>query len=285
MKYPYGSGEVNLVSTEWVHENLSDLDIFDFQPNVHDYISEHIPSSVYFHQGLLRAPKDGVPAKYVSEEIIENLFQRLGVEKNTPTVVYTGEGAFKGWGDGLEQTMAAYTFARFGHNEVYLMDGGLEKWKKEDKEVEKDYTEFDTSSFEVDVRNELFIEYEDFKEVKDNEDVVLLDARPKHLYEEQGPWMKPGHIPGAVNLPWKSLMQDNPRKLRPLNEVKQILEKKGVTEDKQIICSCGTGREATNEFVLLNYYLNYPSVKLYEGSFTEWCAYSDNPTVTGSEPR
>jgi thiosulfate/3-mercaptopyruvate sulfurtransferase len=52
-----------------------------------------------------------------------------------------------------------------------------------------------------------------------------------------------------------------------------------------IICSCGTGREATNEYILFKHYLNYPQVKLYEGSFTEWSSHLENPVVRGIKPR
>ena len=54
---------------------------------------------------------------------------------------------------------------------------------------------------------------------------------------------------------------------------------------KTIIAYCGTGREATNLYILFQYYLGYPNVKLYEGSFAEWSAYPVNPTVTGPNPR
>ena len=95
-----------------------------------------------------------------------------------------------------------------------------------------------------------------------------------------------GHIPGAVNLPWRSLMaDDNPTLLKPDGQIQQLLKQRGVSPDKTIIVSCGTGREATNEFLLLKWYLGYPNVKLYEGSFTEWTAYPDNPTVTGENPQ
>ncbi|OKY77842.1 MAG: Rhodanese-related sulfurtransferase SseA [Candidatus Methanohalarchaeum thermophilum] len=286
MDYPIGEGEVKLVSTDWLEKKKKeDIKILDFQPNVHDYIYEHIPGAVYFNEGLFRSAKEGVPGKYVPGKNIENIFRSLGIKKDEPTVVYTGKGEFKGWGDGLEQTMAAYTLARFGHENVYLLDGGLEKWKNEERELTKEYPETKESSFKVEIKEELFLEYREFKRIKDQEDVLLLDARPLNLYEGQGPWMKPGHIPGAVNLPWKNLMQSNPRKLKSIDEVESILEDKGVQRDKKIICSCGTGREATNEFTLLNWYLDYPDVYIYEGSFTEWCAYPDNKTITGEKPR
>ncbi|MDM7911689.1 MAG: hypothetical protein QUS09_01180 [Methanotrichaceae archaeon] len=48
---------------------------------------------------------------------------------------------------------------------------------------------------------------------------------------------------------------------------------------------CGTGREATNEFLFFKFYLGHDKVRIYEGSFTEWSAYPENPTVTGENPR
>ncbi|MGC9308269.1 MAG: aldehyde dehydrogenase family protein [Thermoplasmatota archaeon] len=114
---------------------------------------------------------------------------------------------------------------------------------------------------------------------------MLLDARPPNMYEGQAPWRKPGHIPGAVNLPWKSLMQEgNPMLLKTDDDIATVLDEKGISKDMTIICSCGTGREATNEFLLFKWYLGYPNVHIYEGSFTEWTSHPENPTVTGPNP-
>ena len=81
--------------------------------------------------------------------------------------------------------------------------------------------------------------------------MILLDARPSAFYEGQGPWILPGHIPGAVSLPWKSLMDGTGTgSPEPEDQILALIKAAGVTPDKTIICSCGTGREATNEFVL-----------------------------------
>jgi thiosulfate/3-mercaptopyruvate sulfurtransferase len=175
---------------------------------------------------------------------------------------------------------------RFGHNKVYVLDGGLDKWKKEGRRLTKDFPAVEESNFTVKLRENYWIEYEEFKKIKDNEDVVLLDARPSNFYEGQGPWPKPGHIPGAINLPWKTLMDgNNPALLKNEDEIRNILNVKGITPEKTVICSCGTGREATNEFIMFKFLVGFPDVKIYEGSFTEWSSHSENPTVTGKNPR
>lgn len=286
-EYPYGDGIVKWTSTDWLAEHLGDDNfmIMDVQPDIHDYIFEHIPGAVYFNQKLLRVPEKGRPGAYIPGDIAGKLFGRIGLKPDFPVVVYTGVGQFRGWGDGLEQTMVTYCLARYGHNKVYVLDGGIDKWRKEGKPVTKEFPDVEESNFNAKVRNEYWVNMEEVKKMKDRDDVALLDARPASAYEGQGPWVKPGHIPGAINVPWKMFMtEDNSRLLKPEEEIKEVLNKHELNPDKTIICSCGTSREATNEFLLFKWYLGYPKVKIYEGSFTEWSSYPENPTVTGKEP-
>jgi len=286
--YPSGDGKIKWVSTDWLFEKSKDehIMILDTQPNIHDYIQEHIPNAIYMNEGLLRVPQKGRPGVYVPSETVQSIFRRLGLKHDVPVVVYTGVGPIKGWGDGLEQTMIAYSLARFGHDAIYILDGGIDKWKMEKKTLTKEFPMSEESNFQVNVRKNYFVTYEEFKKIKDDEDVIVLDARPQNIYEGKGPWIKPGHIPGAINLPWAILMDNsNKRLLKPLTNIHEIIEQLGITPDKTIVCSCGTGREATNEFILFKWYLEYPQVKIYEGSFTEWSSYPKNPTVVGKNPR
>ncbi|MCX5834529.1 MAG: sulfurtransferase [Deltaproteobacteria bacterium] len=285
--YPCGGGPVRLVSTDWLLERLGKgIIILDVQPNVHDYIMEHIPGAIYMNEGHFRTHVRHQPARFVPAGTTQPILRSAGLKSDVPVVVYTGVGAAKGWGDGLEQTMVAYSLARYGHNNVCVLDGGLDQWKKEGKPLAKEYAVAKPSNFEAMVREDYYIEYGEFRKIKDRDDVIVLDARPPEKYEGQSFWMKPGHIPGAVNLPWQDLMDEkNKALLRPEGEVMAILGKHGVHSEKTIICSCGTGREATNEFLLFKFYLGYNHVRLHEGAFTEWVSYPENSTVTGKNPR
>jgi thiosulfate/3-mercaptopyruvate sulfurtransferase len=286
--YPCGGEPVRLVSTEWLAEHPcgEDVMIVDAQPNIHDFILEHIPGAIYLPEGYFRTHRGRQPARFATREIVQPVLSGAGLRPDTTVVVYTGIGGFKGWGDGLEQTMVAFCLALYGHNDVCVLDGGLDKWKAEGKPLAKEYPETVESAFPVEVRDSYCIGYEEFTAIKDRDDVVLLDARPPALYEGQGPWLKPGHIPGAVNVPWQSLMDDaNKTLLKSEEDVMEILTAGNVAPEKTIICSCGTGREATNEFLLLKFYLGYPDVRHHEGGFTEWVSYPDNKTVTGKRPR
>ncbi|HTY52994.1 MAG TPA: sulfurtransferase [Methanomicrobiales archaeon] len=289
--YPPGEGEVKWVSTAWLSDHLKDpgLQIVDCQPNIHDYIRGHIPGALFIEENHWRLSRDR-PGVFLPPEMAEILLRRLGIRPGEPVVVASSSGPLSVCttfiGDGLEQTMLAYTLARYGHRQVYILDGGVDKWQQEGRPLSQAFPKVTESEFRVQLRKDFFIEYGDVKAMKDRPGVMLLDARPSAVYEGQGPWPKPGHIPGAVSLPWKSLMDPkNAKLLKPEEEIRVILAERKITPDKTIICSCGTGREATNEFCLFTYFLKFPKVRLYEGSFTEWTMYPDNPTVTGKNPR
>jgi thiosulfate/3-mercaptopyruvate sulfurtransferase len=287
-EYPFGRGGVRWISTQWLQDHLRDpnLTILDVQPYVDDYFVEHIPRAVYFSDFTLRAPRGGMPVQYIPSDAIRLLFRRAGLDNDIPVVVYTAKGAYTGTGSGLGQTMMAYTLARFGHNGVYVLDGGLDKWKQEGRPLTQEFPQISEGRFRPTIRDEYFVDMAQLKEIKDRNDVILVDARPAKAYQGEGPWIRNGHIPGAINLPWRSLMADsNPTLMKSDGQIGAILRGHSITPERTLIIYCGTGREATDEFLLFKWYLGYPNVKLYEGSWTEWSAHPENPVVTGPNPR
>jgi thiosulfate/3-mercaptopyruvate sulfurtransferase len=289
--YPSGDTPVKWISAEWLKDRLDDEEIIilDVQPNVHDYITGHIPHAIYMNEGLLRSASESLPAVYVLPESIQPVLSCAGIEPDIPVIVYSGAGRYskctRGLGDGLEQPMMAYTLLRYGLRQVYILDGGIEKWKDSGGQLTKAYPICQRSDFPVRVRKDFFVEYGEFKRTKDNPDVVVFDARPTEFYEESKIWPKSGHIPGAISLPWRNFMtEENPRLLKPDEEIRGMVANTGLTQDKMVYIYCGTGREATNEFLILKWYIGHDKVKIYEGSFTEWTAHPENPTVTCKNP-
>jgi len=283
---------VTWISSEWLADHLDDssLLIVDCRQNSHSYFQEHIPGAVHLHEELLRMHIGKLPVKWISPGAAQVLFSTLGFEQDRPVVVYSGTRSLTSsstaTSDGLEQTLVAYSLARFGCRKVMVLDGGLAKWKSENRILSQDFGTSRLSPFTVEVQIDFLIGYEECARLKDEPDAILLDTRPLSMYEGQGPWMKPGHIPGAVNLPAMRVMDDkNSTLLKPEEEIRTILFSCGITPEKTVICSCGTGRSATAIFLVLKYFLGYPDVVMYEGGFTEWSSIPDNPVVTGKYPR
>jgi thiosulfate/3-mercaptopyruvate sulfurtransferase len=277
---------IKYIDTNWLQSNLNaHYTILDFQPDIHDYIKEHIPGAVYINEKHFRCFYQSQPAAYVPSTVIEMIMGQAGLSNSLPVVIYGGNGRFSEQGDGLEQTMAAYTLARFGHQEIYLLNGGIDAWIEADLELEKRFPTVEPKTFITSICNDLFYNYNQFREAKDKSNTVLIDVRPRSVYEGKSIWTKPGHIPGARNLPWRLLMShSNANHLRPLHQIDELVQEIDVSPSQSVILYCGTGREASSAFIVFKYILNYPDVRIYEGSFTEWCSNLENETVTGPEP-
>jgi thiosulfate/3-mercaptopyruvate sulfurtransferase len=283
---------IKWITPEWLeaHQKDEKLIVIDSRQNTHAYFTDHIPGAIHLHEAQLRMHVGGIPVRWIPPEMAQVLFRTLGLEQDSPIVIYSESrpknSSVPVAGDGLEAGFVAYSLIRFGCRRVMILDGGLGQWRAERRPLAQDFGESIPSGFTVEMLIDLFIGYEECVRIKDQKDVVLLDTRPAAWYEGLSPWRKPGHIPGAVNLPATYLLDpDNTTLLKPEREIRSILSGLGITPEKTIICSCGTGRSATSVYLILKWYLGYPDVVMFEGGFTEWVSHAENVTVTGKQPR
>lgn len=91
---------------------------------------------------------------------------------------------------------------------------------------------------------------------------VVVDTREEHEYEE-------GHIPGAVRLDWRELVDTDARTIRPERELQPLLEERGILPERRVVLYCNTARRISHTYTVLRA-LGYPDVAFYEGSLTEW---------------
>ncbi|HSV42111.1 MAG TPA: rhodanese-like domain-containing protein [Methanomassiliicoccales archaeon] len=270
----------------WLQDHLDDgMVILDCQPNLHDFINAHIPGAVYADELVLRVSRGGRPAQYLPERAMGEVLGSLGVRNDWPVLVYGGTGSLRKGGDGAEQAMWAYSLLRFGHDDVILLDGGLDGWLAQALPVTKAFNEIGVASFRTTLRDGCNITMDEVQGMIGNDDCVLVDVRNPVLYSTQAHWPRPGHIPGAISMHWHRLMDpEDVRRLRPLDETMAVLQDAGISPEKEVVLYCGSGREAAGPYLVLKHLLHYPDVRVYEGSFTEWASYPDNRTVNGHEP-
>jgi len=96
----------------------------------------------------------------------------------------------------------------------------------------------------------------------DDPESVVVDTREDWEYEE-------GHVPGAVLLDWKDLVDDESRGILPREEALAVLEARGITPDRRIVLYCNTARRISHTYVVLGH-LGFGDLAFYEGSLTEW---------------
>jgi len=106
-------------------------------------------------------------------------------------------------------------------------------------------------------------------------DAVVVDTRERWEYEE-------GHLPGAVQLDWKAVVDEEHRGLRDRAALEGLLAERGITPDRRVVLYCNTARRISHTYLVLRH-LGYDDVGFYEGSLTEWAARGAE-LVTGPDP-
>lgn len=276
-----GDAAFQIVSPEWLAEHAGDpgLRILDVRSDVHDYLAGHVPNAVYIADSAMRAPKAGVPVQYLEPEQMADLFRRASVGDGDSVVVYSSGK------DVLGATMVAYCLHRLGHHKTKVLDGGYPAYAKSQKTTQA-YPECQPGDLTPKLDRSVFANLDDVLAAAKNPQAVLIDARPANAYTGAiATWMRNGHIPGAVSLDWHQMVdKDNNHQFKPVDEMRRLVERTGVKKGNDVIIYCGTSREATLLYMVMKHVLGYPKVRLYEGSWTEYCAHKKLPVAQGMEP-
>ncbi|HUF03007.1 MAG TPA: rhodanese-like domain-containing protein [Aridibacter sp.] len=273
------TAEVQVVSPEWFAARAADDDlrILDVRLNVYDYFTGHPPNAVHLADAAMRAPRNGYPAQYLEPFFSGRLLMSAGVKNRDKVAVYSD-------GDGvLGATMMAYILERIGHNRIYFLDGGFRDFRVSQKAVQEYPAYGQVPSYDTRDNNTIAATTEDVKKSIGKEGIKFIDARPPNVFSGEAKiWIRNGHIPGAVNIPWKTLVEENnPHKFKPLDQLRKVFADKGIKESDDIIVYCGTSREASLEYLVLKHVLKFPKVRLYEGSWAEYSNHKDLPVATG----
>jgi len=243
------------------------------------FLAGHVPGAVHLDDERLRASTGGRPAAYLADDALALAFAEAGVTLDRPVLVYSdGE-------DPLSATMTAYCLLRAGHPRVLLLDGGFEAWRGNGKTTQAYATVSPAPWSPASRAGTMSASLSDAEKASELGLGRLVDARPAKVYRGEGKsWMRNGHIPGASNLDWTSLVRaDNQSLLKPRKEIEKLVADAGLRKEDPIIVYCGTGREATLLYLALAHVLEWPRVRLYEGSWTEWCSVEGLPVATGDE--
>jgi len=264
---------VSIVTPQWIEEHAADKDlrILDVRLNVYDYFAGHIPNAVHLADAAMRFPSEGYPTQYGETFMTGMIFARSGIKKTDKVVVYSD-------GDGvLGATMIAYLLERVGQTNILFVDGGWRDYKAAYKTAQE-YPVYKAAGYDVLDNRGVRATLDDVKNSIGKDGVKFIDARPADVFRgEVKIWTRNGHIPGAVNIPWKLLVEENnSHKFKSLDDMRKVYADKGIKETDDIIVYCGTSREASLEYMVLKHLLKFPRVRLYEGS---WAEYSNHPQM------
>ena len=256
-----------LISTQQLQQLMADgpLTLLDVR-GMGSYLKGHLPGAVATRWQDFTDPDTPIKGMlHPDSRVLAERFSALGVSNDVPVVLYSEP--FENWGaEGRFFWMLHY----LGHNDVRILDGGYPLWKKRGGEIARIPTKARAGGFSPIIRLESLIDKEGVIAcLNDSPDTVVVDARGHDEY------IKEGHLPGAVNLSWLTLY-DEEGKLKPEGELRAMLDAAGITPDKEIVPYC-TGGVRSAWFFFVLYTLGYPRLRNYDGSWWEWSADPDLP--------
>jgi len=274
-----------LVSSDWLHNHLQspDVRVVDTTWSLPggersaraEYDAAHLPGAVFFDLDAICEPKELHPHTVPSAAKFSSRVRKLGLGDGNRIVVYDGNRFFA-------SARVWWMFRYMGHEDVMVLDGGLEKWRAEDRPLTDMPTRPQERHFTVRQNTLLLRELDQMRTNVTARREQVVDARSAgrfHAREpEPRPGLRSGHIPGAVNLHYAGLIAADGT-LKPPSELRRVIVGAGIDPARPVVTSCGSGVSAA----LINlslFELGAHNAALYDGSWSEWGAQADTPIAT-----
>ncbi len=275
-----------IVSSDWLEAELGapDLRIVDasfYLPAQKrdanaEYAAGHIPGAVRFDHDLVADHSTDLPHMVPSPEDFAAAVGGMGISENDRIVVYDGPGIFSA-------PRAWWLFRVMGAKNVFVLNGGLDGWKAEGRPLQREAPTPVPAVFTTAFQPEKIIDLDTMKLIVDARSVQIADARSAARFSAAEPeprqGLRSGHMPGAKNLPSSAFSTGG--KLKPVQDLRAVLEEAGLDLSRPVVTSCGSGITAAIITLALES-VGHDDNALYDGSWTEWGGRSDTPIVTGS---
>ncbi|WP_227984565.1 sulfurtransferase [Nocardia spumae] len=271
-----------LVSADWVEENLNTpgIVIVEVDEDTSAYDTGHIEGAVKLD--WKKDLQDPVRRDFVNREQFSDLLSARGIGNDDTVVLYGGNN---NW-------FAAYAywyFKLYGHQDVKLLDGGRKKWELDARPLSTDAVTRPGTSYkagEQDLAIRAFrddaiqaIGVKNLVDVRSPDEFSGKILAPAHLPQEQS--QRPGHIPGAINVPWSKAANEDGT-FKSDEELTAIYKEAGLDGEKETIAYCRIGERSSHTWFVLQELLGHKNVKNYDGSWTEYGSLVGAPIELGA---
>jgi thiosulfate/3-mercaptopyruvate sulfurtransferase len=257
------------------------FDLADPSAGAKAYAAGHIPGAQYLHtDDDLSGPKTGSNGRHPlpdRDTLARKLAQR-GLSHGVQVVAYDAQG-------GMFAARLWWLLRWLGHEDVAVLDGGLQAWQAADQPLTTDVPSVAPGNFTPSQPLSVSIDVHGVEQQMTVPECRLLDARAPDRYRGENETIDPvaGHIPGARNRYFKDNLTDDGR-FKPAHtlrdEFRTVL---GDTPPERAIVYCGSGVSACHNALALEI-AGLHGATLYAGSWSEWVADKSRPVATGPQP-
>ena len=275
-----------LVSTEWLTARLDDPNVVVLDASYYlanhkrdadaEFLAGHIPGAQRFDIDAISDKSNPLPHMLPSAEQFATQIGALGVGDGMTIVLYDGIGLY-----GAARVW--WTFRAFGSENVRVLDGGMPKWKAENRPLETGAAKPRAAkTFKPRFKRNMVASIDDVQKVLLDKTAQVVDARSAGRFRGEAPEPRPGirggHMPGSFNVPYDEVLKDG--RLKSHQEIAAAFRQAGVDLDNPAVTSCGSGVTASILTFAIDA-LGKPPGRVYDGSWIEWGGRRDTPVVKG----
>ncbi|GMM93244.1 sulfurtransferase [Qipengyuania sp. MTN3-11] len=278
----------SLVSTDWLERHLGGSGLVVLDATRHlpgsecdphaDFAASHVPGARYLDLPSFQDPEAELSNTLPTAAQFEARMRALGIGRTDRIVLYDDSmiaSAARAW----------FILRLFGHERVAILDGGWSKWREENRPCESGEAAVEPSDYAVDmVRGANVRDKDRMLANLDSRAEQVVDARDAERFsgatEDTVHALPGGHIPGARNLPYRALFEDDGT-YRSRDDLRQAILDAGLDPRRPIVASCGSGMTASVLLFALHL-IGADETALYDGSWAEWGADPATPKETGA---
>jgi thiosulfate/3-mercaptopyruvate sulfurtransferase len=237
----------------------------------------HIPGARFFDIDAISDPHTALPHMQPTPEDFAKAMGALGVAADNVIVVYDQYGLFSA-------ARAWWSLRAMGADEVRVLDGGLPKWRAEGRPLESGGQSIAPAVFHARARPELVRDLAQMRTLVERGSEQIADVRPAPRFRGEAPeprhGLRGGHMPGAVNLPYATLLTEA-GVMKPAEDLRALFAEAGLDLERPTVTTCGSGVSAPILALALAR-LGHDTVAVYDGSWTEWGGQADTPVAVGA---
>jgi thiosulfate/3-mercaptopyruvate sulfurtransferase len=256
-----------VVPVSWLAEHLGKEPIVVLHVSDRPtYDAGHIPGAQFVDRADISDPDAALHLQMPSVERLRAAFERLGVGDNTRIVLCLANE----WVSPTARVFVALDYLGLG-DRTSLLDGGLHRWTAEGHAVTKEVAAPTPGKLTPHPRPEVIVDADWVRARLHQPGITIVDTRLPEFYsgDKSGMGQRPGHIAGAVSLPFTLLNEDS-MKLKDRQTLQRLFDEAGVKPGSEVVTYCHIGQQASHVYFVARF-LGY-RVHLYDGSYEEWGA-------------